>query len=355
MKLKSVIVRALASVPILLTLLPLMRSSRGYIRIWDFPRVQIAVTGATAILCLKRWSRGGAADRCLIFLLSACILYQSRKILPYTRVHKKQMPDANDDRIERCIRLLIANVYENNRRFDVMRQVIEEADADIVCLVEPDRDWQHAMAPLKDNYPHTQECPLKDTYGMLLYSKLPLLGAATRFLVKEGVPSMKCTVCLRSGHEVVLYCVHPRPPWIDNPSYNRDAELVLVAREMDRERKPSIVIGDLNDVAWSYTTTLFQRISHALDPRIGRGMYNSYNADYPPLRYPLDHVFATREFGLVELRRLRHAGSDHFPIFVELSFCPSATDVERLPRTDGYDKRQAQDILAEAAAHPNRV
>lgn len=117
--------------------------------------------------------------------------------------------------------------------------------------------------------------------------------------------------------------------------------------KIGRERKPSIIIGDLNDVAWSYTTTLFQRIACALDPCIGRGMYNSYHANHPLLRYPLDHVFATPEFAHVELRRLRHAGSDHFPVLAVLSFCPETAGNQPLPQTDTYDRQVAGKILAE--------
>ena len=339
--------RVLAFLPLFVTLLPLTRSGRGLVRIWDFPRMQIAVAAAIAAASLRYASRRKKADQFLIVSLSLAAAYQLRKVLPYTPLHRKQMRDANpEDRASlRRIRLVIANVYMHNRQFDLMRQVIEEADADVICLVEPDGKWQVSMEPLKSRYPHILECPLDNTCGMLLYSRLPLLEPGIRFLVEEGVPSMKTRIQLRSGDRVDLRCLHPRPPRPTHASDNRDAELVLVAREIDRDRTPCIVIGDLNDVAWSYTTTLFQRISRTLDPRIGRGMYNSYNANYPLLRYPLDHAFATREFALVELRRLRHAGSDHFPLLAEFSFNPKHAGEKSPPGTDGYDTAQTREIL----------
>jgi endonuclease/exonuclease/phosphatase (EEP) superfamily protein YafD len=77
---------------------------------------------------------------------------------------------------------------------------------------------------------------------------------------------------------------------------------------------PVIVAGDLNDVAWSRTTHLFQRTGGLLDPRVGRGFFNTFDTRSRLTRVPLDHVFASRHFLLVELRRLPDIGSDHFPI-----------------------------------------
>ena len=80
--------------------------------------------------------------------------------------------------------------------------------------------------------------------------------------------------------------------------------------------------GDFNDVAWSYTTDLFRDLSGLLDPRRGRGLYATFPADYPLLRWPLDHVFHSEALALVEMRRLGDVGSDHFPILVELAAVP---------------------------------
>ena len=50
------------------------------------------------------------------------------------------------------------------------------------------------------------------------------------------------------------------------------------------------------------------------DPRVGRGLYPSFDANSRILRWPLDHVFVTPGFNFVQVRRLRDVGSDHFPM-----------------------------------------
>src|SRR5690606_32305981 len=118
--------------------------------------------------------------------------------------------------------------------------------------------------------------PQDNTYGMHLYSKRPLHDVEVKFLVDQEVPSIHGWVELPSGRRVRIHAVHPTPPApTENPSSEeRDAELLLVARAVEKEPAPTLVFGDLNDVAWSATNALFQRISGLLDPRIGRGMFS---------------------------------------------------------------------------------
>ena len=133
----------------------------------------------------------------------------------------------------------------------------------------------------------------------------------------------------------------PRPPTPQesDSSEPRDAELMILGREIERRPGPAIVMGDLNDVAWSHTSHLFQRISGLLDPRVGRGFFNTFNAKNRLMRFPLDHFFHSGSFRLVDFRRLEAFGSDHFPVFIHLSYEPDAEE-EQVPEPPAPEDRQ---------------
>jgi endonuclease/exonuclease/phosphatase (EEP) superfamily protein YafD len=192
---------------------------------------------------------------------------------------------------------------------------------------------------------------------MLLCSRLELVEPQLRYLLKPGIPSVRTGLRLRSGELITLCGLHPEPPSPTEAetSEPRDAELVMVAKEVAAARGPTFVAGDLNDVAWSQTTRLFQRLSHMLDRRIGRGMFNSFHAGYWPLRWPLDHVFVSNDFVLRAIERLPAFGSDHFPILITLDHHPQAVDEEETPRADADDHAEADRKLEQVGVDPARV
>ena len=164
------------------------------------------------------------------------------------------------------------------------------------------------------------------------------------------MPSIWARVRLPDGPRVHLVLVHPRPPRPDigQDSHLRDAELVLVARAVEPMERPVVVVGDFNDVAWSYTTALFQRLAGLLDPRRGRGLYTTYHADHVLLRYPLDHVFHSDDLALVEMRVLGHVGSDHFPVFVDLAYVGDTLEQDA-PDADEDDRERGEELVEFAA------
>jgi len=320
-----------------------------WIRACEFPRLQLAAAALiTALLALFvepswRW------PLCLSSLLVVAL--QARFILPWTRLWPIQMQDAEPGHENRCITLLIANVLTPNRQAPQLLEMIHHNDPDVVLTLESNEWWQTQLdAGLEEQWPHSVKVPLDNLYGMHLYSRLPLSNTEVKWLIQDDIPSIHTDVTLPCGDTLRLYALHPRPPAPNESEETlwRDAELLHVGECIHQDPTPAIVAGDLNDVAWSRTTRLFCRISGMLDPRQGRGMYSTFHAAYPLLRWPLDHVFTTEHFTLKTLKRLPHFGSDHFPILVTLCFRPSRSDEHETPEADADEHQWARETIREA-------
>lgn len=333
-----------------LTLLPLLPFDAWWIRVWDFPRVQIAAAAlliATALVLHGGTESVPRVAFALALLLAA--LYQTVRIFPYTPIARRQVQNSRARTPKRSVSLLVANVLMTNRNSAALLRLIHEADPDLVLTVETDRWWEEQLRELESEYPHTVKEPLGNTYGMLLYSRLELPDAEVRYLVEDDIPSIHTWVQLRSGDRVRLHCLHPKPPapQESDRTTERDAELLIVGKTVAEMDVSTIVAGDMNDVAWSDTTQLFQKNSGLLDPRIGRGMFNTFSAKIPLLRWPLDHIFHSNDFELIRMKRLPAFGSDHFPVFASLALRAEASLEQPEPEPDRGERERADEKIGQ--------
>lgn len=304
---------------IVVTLLPLSDSDAGWIRIWDFPRPQVAAASAIAVLGLLLaggWRRRRTA--LLAVAVAGAGVYQMMLIGPYTPLVPVEVRQVADAPAERCLSIFIANVHQDNRKSAPLLEMVGDYEPDIVLLMETDAWWAGEMAPLAKEFPMTRREIRTNTYGIMFFSRLPG-SARIRHFVSTDIPSVEADLALPDGRRFLFFGVHPEPPLPTQSSSERDAELIHVAREVRKAGgEPAIVAGDLNDVAWSLTTGRFEEISGMLDPRVGRGLYPSFHANSILMRWPLDHLFHTDEFRLSRLKVLPDIGSDHFPVFASL-------------------------------------
>jgi endonuclease/exonuclease/phosphatase (EEP) superfamily protein YafD len=314
------------AVVVLATVLPFIRRGWWWVRVCDFPRLQLFVVGLADLAALLALGPESGAGWLSGAVLAAAVLYQGYRILPYTPLWPVEALPSRIPDPERKVRLLIANVLFRNRDTEDLLRQLRATDPDVLLALETDHFWVDALACLDSRFPHRIECPQDNAYGMLLLSKLELRDPKVRFLLDPDVPSIVARIALRCGDEIDFYALHPRPPHAFQASTDRDAEILVVGREVRERSEAAIVAGDLNDVAWSHITRLFRRVSDMLDPRIGRGLYATFNARRPLLRWPLDHIFFTEDFRVVRLERMGFIGSDHFPILVELSHEPELAD-----------------------------
>lgn len=341
------VVRLLSIVPVALTLLPFLKTGKWWVRLWDYPRQQLAVALALTLPLELLGLPRGRERRGFVIATLAALAWQLIEIRPYTRAARVQARSVKHPDADRSVSILMANVRQENRRIAGFLAQVDAWDPDIVLVLETDAWWDQGLRALDARYPFAVRHPLENTYGLHLFSKLELDDVNVKNRVTRDVPSIFARVRLRSGDVVRLYGLHPEPPQIGNDVHERDAELLLVAREVADDARDVIVFGDLNDVAWSHTTRLFQRISGLLDPRVGRGLFPTFHAGVPLARWPLDHVFHGAAFRLERLAVLDYFGSDHFPVFVRLVYDPGAVRVHDIPAPDRGDEREAAEKIAE--------
>lgn len=337
---------AFAALLIAAVLIPFIKSDRWMVRILDYPRYQ---KFALILLLAAVWPFAivdpGVVGHVVLGLLLLAAVYLGYIMFPYTPLSTPMIEQVALREGEQPLRLLICNVLQDNSAYHRMSALITAKRPDVIFLLETDLAWKNALAEVVADYPHRIEVPQENTYGLLFYSKLALLHHEVNYLIDKEVPSIVADIEY-AGEPVRLYGLHPTPPvpQENTKSTERDAEVLMIGKSAEAHGKPCIVFGDLNDVAWSRTTKLFLKASKMLDPRRGRGMYNTFHVDYPFLRWPLDHVFLSSHFRLVEMHIERSVGSDHFPVYI--SVVRRSDDAEGELEIDGKEQQEVREKIS---------
>lgn len=336
---------------VLFTLIPFIRHDYWTFRVFEFPRAQkFVLCLLIAIIFVWHTALQDMPDKLFAAGLLLNLGYLSYLIFPFTPLAPIQMKSTSKQVPDQSLSILVSNVLQDNRRADKCLYVIKKYEPDLVLLVETDHWWKEAVSQLEKKYTYKVHYPQDNTYGMLFFSRLPLEDTEVQFLIEDHIPSIHTKVVLRSGERIQLYCIHPEPPAPQESldTIERNAEILTVAKMAKKCKIPSIVCGDLNDVAWSHTTELFLKTSGMLDPRRGRGFYNSFHAKYPFLRWPLDHFFCSPEFRLFQLKRLQSINSDHFPMLLKVSLDPRRLEAQEPMSLDQDEREEVEEKIDKA-------
>ncbi len=299
-------------------LLPFWRNKHWIVRDSGFARIQLFFIGFLLIGITCFFIRSEAPLTWLIILpAAAATLIHGFTVLPYTPFWPKQVKSAG--KAAQCFTIMGANVLQSNQNHRGFMELVSKYDPDVLCVLECNQDWMNDIHEVITRYAHHVHIPLENRYGMLLLSKFELSGSEVHYLTEPDIPSI--FTHLKIGqHSIRLICAHPTPPSPTErrTSRQRDLELLRVAKIVSDKPQPTIVCGDLNDVAWSFTTKRFIRTSGLKDPRIGRGFYNSFNAFHWWMRFPVDHLFLSDDFKIKSIARSEAYGSDHFAMLYQI-------------------------------------
>ncbi|QLE08540.1 endonuclease/exonuclease/phosphatase family protein [Pseudoalteromonas shioyasakiensis] len=346
---------SLLAMLLVVSILPFSYSQHYLIRSCDFVRLQVVYLACASLIAAgylisttDSWLFIGCAVASIIVLI-----LQVGWIYPYTKLANKEVASSNKSD-KHSIRIMSANVLMSNTEYDKLIGLVKTHQPDLLITLESDQTWQNKLSSLEQEYPYRVYCPKDNRYGMHLYSKFKIKQQQVCELIESDIPSIHILFEDADGVEVQGHFIHPAPPspTEEDSSRPRDTELIILAKALKNRLRPCIVAGDLNDVAWSRSTRLFMRISGLLDPRKGRGFFNTFHASYFFMRWPLDHLFHSNEFSVKRIERLEKYGSDHFALLTELVYNPDSANQKQLEQ---IDKEEAIDELKMPAASKQQV
>tara|TARA_R100000935_G_scaffold20669_1_gene38920 strand:+ start:2436 stop:3461 length:1026 start_codon:yes stop_codon:yes gene_type:complete len=302
---------------------------KWYLKILDFPRLQQLILGVLVLILFwinnKKWNLASIAFS--VGLLASVFIHFS--FISSYLVGDKVVQTINSSEVkeDKVVSILIANVLIKNKDTKAFLELVKDSDPDMVLAMEVDTWWIQNLKPLSETYPYTILNPLDNAYGMALYSKFKIKQHEIQFLNHSKVPSFNTEIILPSNATFKFYGVHPVAPFpsdkypenIGEKTEEEQAEIALVkiGKLVSGNKIPTIVAGDFNDVSWSNTSRLFGNNGNLKDVRIGRGLYNTFDAQSMLMRWPLDHFFVSEGIKVIEFKRLQKFGSDHFPLFAK--------------------------------------
>lgn len=301
------------------TLLPVLNTPAWWIRGLEFPRIHFLLA-VPLVVALVWWSLRGWLRWLVLAILLAATAYQGAQVFPFTPLATQELQFVEQGSVDDVVTVVALNVLMENDDHAAVAERVRQHDPDILLLMETDKHWVQALAPLLDDFGHVIRHPKDNHYGMIFATNLAVQDARVEYLTVEDTPSIFAELQAPDGTAFRFVGLHPRPPMVGVDTEQRDDQLYYAARFARDINMPVVVMGDFNAVAWSHTTQTFKRVGGYLDPRIGRRPMPSFDAESRIMRFPIDQLYVTRDVGLVDFFRGAPVGSDHFPIIAELRF-----------------------------------
>tara|TARA_R110002072_G_scaffold242564_11_gene401435 strand:+ start:5792 stop:6859 length:1068 start_codon:yes stop_codon:yes gene_type:complete len=317
------ILLALAAILLVATLVSLIGTNRGVIRVLDFVREPTIYLAALLAVLALFWAR---PRRLLVIgMLVATIAINLWRIWPYTFLAGSSVPMADAGEAMNCARVLSLNVLQSNDRYAQTASLIERSDPDILLLMETDQAWLDALEPQLARYDYTLTRPLDNRYGMAFATRLEVERAQMVDTIDADTPTLYATLRTDKGARFELVGLHPHPPLPGQSTASRDANIARAGAQTPEGLGNVLAIGDFNDVPWSSTTQAFMREGGYADPRAGRGSFATFPAPYVLLGWPLDQIFVKQGVTVESLTIGEDVGSDHRPLLARVCVDPMST------------------------------
>jgi endonuclease/exonuclease/phosphatase (EEP) superfamily protein YafD len=220
----------------------------------------------------------------------------------------------------RTLRIASANLLVVNETPGALAAELERLDADIYFLQELSASWDDELERLGfwRRYPFNRRITGEDAFGAAIASRLPVRDIEVFW--SSELPQMRGVLRL-DDRDVDVVCIHLLPPRTQEYTryYHLGAEELLgIVRRL--QQRSFIVAGDFNSTPDSDFATRMRDLADDAWEAGGRGFgftWPNGMFQIPPIR--LDHIFVSRDLGVLAAQVGEGAGSDHRPVVADVA------------------------------------
>jgi len=211
------------------------------------------------------------------------------------------------------LRIVSINVLFENSQHEQVLDCIRQERPDLVLLMEVNSSWQPALETLKSQFLYSRVETRKGSFGIALFSQLPLEDLQLLDLGSIGIPSIQATVRVE-GVPIQIVGTHFMPPMDGERSRLRNRHLLAAAQELARTPRPRLLLGDLNITPWSPYFRDLLKLGKMRNSQIGFGIQPTWLA-----ALPIDHLLHSDDIAILDRRIGPDIGSDHRPLIVDFA------------------------------------
>lgn len=316
----SALLSVVAATLSVMSLITAVGTDEWWVRLLDFPRIQLTLAlllaGSAAFALGPRGKRLYAT----IAICAVATAYNGYKLAPYTPVWPEAVNAGGACPAQGRVRILAVNVKRGNEQSAPLRDLLGSLQPDIFLAMETDAWWDRELDAVAGGFANNlkEVASAQNHFGIHLMSKLERVSGKILYLEDKGVPTVHAMFRLDNGETFEFLGLHPKPPSVFQDSTVRDAQLLEGARMAAQSPEPTVVAGDLNSTPWEGVVRGMIAQAGLLDPRIGRGFFNTYTQPGLGPLWPIDHILMQQPFRLSSFMRGPDIGSDHRPVIAEL-------------------------------------
>lgn len=213
-------------------------------------------------------------------------------------------------------RLFLANVLSQNQDTESFLKLVDEVDADILCVQEVTERWQEALQPLEAEYTVHAAVPRPDNFGIALFSRLS--GPLPEIEYGRDAAASLVLNTTVAGQPLALLNLHAVPPLGGQKAALRRQELQRARAWLDDQTGAAVLMGDLNLTMYSPVYRDLVRGSQLKNARAGKGPLGTWPAKAPIMRLPLDQCLV-QGVEVMDCRTVPIPGSDHLGLVVDIA------------------------------------